>query len=223
MQLVQNKVFRRLFGAFRSFTLIELIVSILVVSIGLVVLFGIVLGTIRTRETIEKNSEREVSVLFVINELRKEIESLIACPKCRFILEEQGFFGRPFDRLMFVTYYGGDVREIEYFFEMEESGDGVAGNTCRMIKRVNKNLNIEHGGYSLQILDGIKEFNVRVFADGMWHERWSGVGMIPKFLEISLVFKYGQGERELRFFVEPKSEEILGGVGTIIKPPTIQK
>lgn len=200
----------------RAFTLVEVLVSIFIVSFSLAVLFGIVINTLNSREFIEKGADREVSVLFVMNELKREIESLYYCGiKCGFILQEVGYFGRPFDDIAFTTYYGGH-KEIEYFFEPEKGSD-----TAVMFKRVDLKLDgdLKSGGVAVKVVEGIKTFDVRVFGDKGWQERWNQQDGVPKFLEINAEFKYGRDKtRKLRMIVEVRHKDIIGGKGVIITP-----
>lgn len=204
--------------AFRAFTLLELLVSLAIVSFSVTVLFGIVLGVMRAGESIQKSTDREATLLYITYQLKRELESLYFCPHgCGVHLEEMGFFGRSYDKLIFTTLRSGLHEEIEYSFELpRESKD----DTANMIKRVDRSLDGDpmQGGYPLTILEGVKEFDVKVFANGTWHERWSTQNGAVQFLQISFVIKYGNSERKLRMFVEPVAEALVGAVGVIQTP-----
>lgn len=217
--------------SFASFTLIEVLISIMVVSFSLTILFGIVITTLESKKAIEKGVDREVTTALVIRELKRELESLYFSggKGGGLYVEELGYFGRPFDRLIFTTYYGGEHREIEYTFEPEEEGEG---NTARMIKRVDRDLDgdIKTGGYPLEILSGVKMFDVRIFNNGSWHERWNLGDGIPDFIEITLAVSGVAGKKKLisgeessekviRLFVEVGRKNLIGGKGRYILPP----
>ncbi len=227
----------------QAFTLLELLISIFIVSIGLVALFGIVVTTLMSRSTIEEGADREVTALLIMNEMKRELESIYACPQCSFVVEEMGFFGKPFDRLIFSTYYGQE-KEVEYRFELPR-GDKSRSDTTVMLKRVgrrSRNNEVGSGGYTLKVLDGIKEFDVRVFSGGVWHERLNLKGSAPQIIDIKMVIEYGsgdrkrgtgkvevgrgetgrgdigRGDREIRLLVEPRYEQVMGGRGVLLTP-----
>ncbi|MCX7734858.1 MAG: prepilin-type N-terminal cleavage/methylation domain-containing protein [bacterium] len=202
----------------RAFTLLELLVSIAIISFSVVVLFGIVLGVIRSGESIQKGADREATMLFITYQIKRELESVYFCPgKCGVYLEEMGFFGRPYDRLIFTTLQSGLHQEIEYSFEIPE---GSKEDVADMIKRVDREIGDDffQGGYPLKILDGVKEFDVKIFANGSWHERWSPQDGPIQFIQISGAIKYGNSERRFRMFVEPMAENVLGTTGVIQRP-----
>ena len=217
--------------SFASFTLIEVLVSIMVVSFSLAILFGIVITTLESKKMIEEGVDREVTTALVVRELKRELESLYFSggKGGGLYVEELGYFGRPFDRLIFTTYYGGEHREIEYTFEPEEEGEE---NTARMIKRVDRNLDgdIKTGGYPLEVLSGVKMFDVRIFNNGSWHERWDLPDGVPDLIEITIAVS-GIGKKNLtagaeaqekviRLFVEVGRKKLIGGKGRYIIPPT---
>lgn len=202
----------------KAFTLIELLISIAIVSFSITVLFGIVLGVMRSGETIQKGVDREATLIFITYQLKRELESVYFCPaKCGIYLEEMGFFGKPFDKLVFTTIQSGLHQEIEYSFELPEE---VKDDTAYMIKRIDKKIDGDFlkGGYPLKVLDGVKEFDVKVFAGGTWHERWSPQNGPVQFIQISGAIKYGASERKFRLFVEPKAENIIGTIGILQIP-----
>lgn len=215
-----------------SFTLIEILVSIMVVSFSLAILFGIVISTLESKKIIEKGVDREVTTALVVRELKRELESLYFSggKGGGLYVEELGYFGRPFDRLIFTTYYGGEHREIEYTFEPEEEGEDE--NTARMIKRVDRKLDgdIKTGGYPLEVLSGVKMFDVRIYNNGSWHERWNLPDGVPDLIEITIAVS-GMGnkkitagaeaqEKVIRLFVEVGRKKLIGGKGRYIIPPT---
>jgi hypothetical protein len=199
-----------------GFTLIEVIVSVFLVSFGIVVLFGVVFSMLNYRDFIEKSADRESTAIYVLNELKREFESVYSCKGCGFILQEMGFFGRPFDNIIFTTYYGGTHKEIEYVFEQEKGKE-----TARLLKRIDNKLDgdLRRGGFFVPILEGIRSFDVKAFGDKGWQERWDQADGIPKFIEINLSVEYGKGkERNFRIFVEPKHKDVIGGKGVLITP-----
>jgi len=203
-------------GKKSGFTLIEVIVSVFLVSFGIVVLFGVVFSMLNYRDFIEKSADRESTAIYVLNELKREFESVYYCKGCGFILQEMGFFGRPFDGIIFTTYYGGAHKEIEYVFEQEKGKE-----TARLLKRIDNKLDgdLKRGGFFVPILEGIKSFDVKAFGDKGWQERWDQTDGIPKFIEINLSVEYGKGkERSFRIFVEPKHKDIIGGKGVLVTP-----
>ncbi len=202
----------------KGFTLIELLVSIVIISFSITVLFGIVLGIIRSGESIQKGVDREATLLYITYQIKRELESVYFCPNnCGIYLEEMGFFGRPYDRLIFTTLHSGLHQEIEYSFEVPKDSKE---DTADMIKRIDKSLgeDLFQGGYPLKILDGVREFDVKLFANGTWHERWNPQNGPVQFIQISGAIKYGNTEKRFRLFVEPMSENILGTTGIIQKP-----
>jgi type II secretory pathway component PulJ len=204
------------FALLKGFTLIEVIVSVFLVSFGIVVLFGILFSMINYRDVIEKSADREATAIYVLNEFRREFESLYYCTKCGFILQEMGFFGKPFDSVIFTTYYGGTHKEIEYVFEQEKGKE-----TARLLKRIDNKLDgdLKRGGFFVPILEGIKSFDVKAFGDKGWQERWDQQDGIPKFIEVNLSLEYGKNkERNFRIFVEPRHKDIIGGRGVLITP-----
>lgn len=201
-----------------AFTLIELLISIAIISFGITVLFGIVLGTLRSSETIQQSTERESTLLYIMHQLKRELESAYFCPqKCGVYLEEMGFFGRTYDRLIFTTMIAGFHEEVEYSFGIPKD---VKDDTTHMVKRVDRKLDgdLLRGGYSLKILEGVREFDVKVFANGTWHERWNPNDGRIQFVQISGAIKYGNTERRFRMFVEPMAEDLFGVTGIHQRP-----
>jgi hypothetical protein len=204
----------------------------MVVSFSLTILFGIVVATLQSRKSIEEGVDREVTATFLVRELKREFESLYFSggKGGGLFIEEMGYFGKPLDHIIFTTYYGGGHREIEYRFEPEEG----TSNTARMIKRVDRNLDgdIKSGGYPLEVMRGVKMFDVRVFAKGSWHERWNPSDGLPDLIEINMIVegissslatakstdttKSREKDKSVRIFIEVRGKQIIGEKGRYI-------
>ena len=190
-----------------SFTLIELLISLAAFSFILVTLFLGITTSYESKLRAGKLSKTYSTAWTVLNTMKKEMESIYySRGTAGFILEEGGYFGNVYDRIIFTTLFKGH-EEVEYFIEPDtEKATGI------LKKRLDKKIdgNLRTGGLSLPIIENVTKFDVRVFDGNLWYERWDEQNGTPEVIEIKLEVKEG-GEKlkEIPFYliVNKKIEE----------------
>lgn len=188
-----------------GFTLVELSISILVLSILFTIMFGIYFGISRIITDSSPSAHARKDTLLALEMMRSSIN--------------QAFFHRDLDRLVFVGKRegGGDnrqdrltfaavhpgaesvgtpgVREVSFYLE-EEKDSGYTEQTYTLVRREDQMVDEDpgEGGAHYRVLRNVVALKLRYSLSGRdWRDEWNSkeTRRIPRLIQIQLRVKIG--------------------------------
>ncbi|MBK8994242.1 MAG: prepilin-type N-terminal cleavage/methylation domain-containing protein [Myxococcales bacterium] len=211
---------RRVVRLLRGFTLVELLVAIVVLSMISVLIYSAFAGMRRSREGIQRMGDRYREGRLAMARLTRELQSAyvsshvpidqsIIVVKTAFI----GTRGTPADRVDFASFasvrtdrdsHESDQAEISYFGEADDKKQG----TTNLVRRVSTrpDLKPERGGRIEILATDIDLFDLEYLdpLTGQWTETWDTsqatgqLGRLPYQVRIILVLNEGRRAAEGR-------------------------
>lgn len=196
-------------GKRRGFTLIELMLSILLVAIMMSAVYGVVVSTVQAQERIEELTFGTEIAPVILNQMRQDLESAVIPDDSKeFFLgsDKKGAYGDR-DRVDFVaavTAFGTDDADAEPRFHMlnevgyvlqdskERPGESV------LFRREDLWLDAEplRGGRLTELYDRMLALKLEYYDGQGWRETWATKdqgGKLPEAVRITIKLKVPDG------------------------------
>jgi general secretion pathway protein J len=203
----------------RAFTVLEVLVSVGIVSLIGVLIYGAFHGMSRSRRNMEQVNERHQQGRAAVARMARELASAFISGHVPFqplaYQRQTAFVGRderPADRVDFTAFanrrlgrdsHESDQAELSYF----AARDRDTGN-LDLVRRLGKHIDDhpERGGVVEVLAENIESFDVRYLdpVSNEWLETWDStqpaaqLGRLPAQVWLVLVLRQGVGERPVR-------------------------
>ncbi len=196
-----------------GFTLAELAIVILVLSLLLVVIFGVMNGiiTVSTRTSPEREARRRA--FFAMQVVKSSIEQAYYIANQKriwFVGRNDGLEGSRRDRLTFAAVHPGAediaapaVREVSYYLRQQNEEDGYT-----LIRREDEMIDDEpgKGGAHYELLRNVSSFKIRYRTNTKdWVDSWDSRNKqrLPIMVQIEILFLIKQKEQTLQSLALP--------------------
>jgi len=217
----------------RGFTLVEVLLTLSVLSVVLLLLLSAFTGTVRAREVLSSRSKEFRQVRLVMDRLGTELQGAVASPhreESALTCREDRFSGKPAATLVFTALREpesesgrppADVVKIRYFPRLSTDG---------------KNLEVHREQSDMPFLgsripsrealvaEGLQGFRVELYDGTSWHREWPPEGRPKSGLPKKLAFELSgmRGETYRREVPIPlagqEGELILSGRRQAVSP-----
>lgn len=155
----------------KGFTLLEVLISIAIISIILTALYSSFFMSKKAVDSLDDNLLRLQEMRMTLDVMRREVESVLFDsdkPYTIFKIENRDIYGRDSSSIMFTCFspYAPGPLAVSYFTEGEENNPFVLRKRSRWIK------DSERQDRSLDILEDIESFIVEARYRGEWVKAW---------------------------------------------------
>ena len=202
----------------RGFTLVELLLAVMLLSIMMTIVYGVIISTLKGQkqiETINRSSEIGPGLLA---QIRQDLDGafLPDAEGVYFVGYNRAGASGDRDRVDFVTSriaYGADLDEEQpVFHSVNEVGYQVRGSERDamlgvLYRREDYFLDKEPvvGGRLVELYDRVLHFSVTYYREGEWLDSWDGEklkGVMPEAVKVDLRLQMGDGDETVeRTFV----------------------
>ena len=208
-------------GSLRGITLLEVLVSVAILAMVSVLIYGAFDGMTRGKRGVAEVNQRYREGRLAIRRLAREIPSAFLSAHQPYnqslIVRETLFVGEnstPADRLDFTSFsyrrvlrdaHESDQNELSYF---GSSDPDVSGKTDLARRESNLiDLEADRGGAVQVLAEDIDLFDLEYLdpISGMWQERWDStsttgqLGRLPLQVKVTLVLRGGPGGQTIPF------------------------
>ncbi len=205
MNRTGRKKFARAFGVRAGFTLVELSISILVLSILFTIMFGIYFGINRIITQSTPTAIARKNTLLAMEMMRSSINQAFFhrdLDRLVFVGKKEGSGETRADRLTFAAVHPGAeslgtpaVREVSFYLE-EEKDTGYDERTFTLVRREDQHVDKEpgEGGAHYRVLKNVVGLQLRYSLSGReWRDDWNSkeTRRIPRLIQIQLRVKIG--------------------------------
>ncbi len=187
-------------GKARSFTLVELMVVVSIISVVALVIYR----TGRTSIDAVRRSSEELDVHLKARRVLIELEKDLRCTLARTPRGNLAFVGtrseqgKPYSRLEFFTYTRwpgfGDEMILPQKVTYEVVLDNTSGDRSLVTKRENRIADLTVGEEAKEVLlRGLEEFDLSYLSGGREFKEWSGMKNLPESVAVRLALRTTRG------------------------------
>lgn len=190
----------------RAFTLLELLVSVLIFSILIAVLYSTLFGSLRLRERAHDNEYDRLPHERLVTTLRADIRSAVV-PAGILAGPMLGLRDSAGDSIEFFAANGvvtarepwGDIQKIEYLLDDPQDGESPDGRV--LVRRTTRNLlatTIDEempGTTTWRLADGVETMTILYYDGTSWLESWDSTiveNEIPQAIRVRMEFAAGE-------------------------------
>jgi general secretion pathway protein J len=193
----------------KGFTLLEVLVSLALLSLLGVALYGTYFGLMRARERAATGMELRRELRTSLDTIRREIASAFFNRNNKslyFIVEDRDSFGKPASTLALTTLSlpvggpnpGSDLSEVKYSLREKEG--------IMVLTRQVKDAYLDTKALPYPQMEGLEGFLLECFDGGKWVKSWDTAlnGTLPKAVRITIRIKEGDKTEEFFAVSTPK-------------------
>lgn len=169
----------------KGFTLLEVLISIAIISIILIALYSSFFMSKKAVDSLDDNLLRLQEMRMTLDVMRREVESVLFDrdkPYTIFRIEGRDIYGRDASSIMFTcfSHLAPGPLTVSYFAEGEENNPLVLRKKSRLNpatagpgqRRGFSGTNLERQDRSVEILEDIESFTVEARYRGEWVKAW---------------------------------------------------
>ncbi len=186
----------------KGFTLLEVLVSLALLSLLSAALYSTYFGLMKARESATAGMDSRRDLRITLDLVRKEIASAFFNPnnkRLHFIVEDRDLFGKPASTLMLTTISvpGGDHGPVSDLVEVKYSPVEKEGKLA--LTRQARDVYLVSEPIPYPQMDELEGFLLECFDGRQWIKSWNTDlnGKLPKAVRVTIWFK--EGEKTVAF------------------------
>jgi len=180
-------------NSFTGFTLIEVLVTLTLLTIVLGAVYSSFFSVQRATERFDTVSLKYHEVRTTLDIMRREIEGSLlknpgeedeTKPKAAFIIKDRDIFGKNTSSLDFMSFSfkGSRLNAVSYYVKAKEK--------ILNLHKTEKPSVLESEGYSMEVIEEIEGFTVETRFNNKWVKTWdtANTDQLPEMVKISIEF-----------------------------------
>jgi general secretion pathway protein J len=196
-------------NSFTGFTLIEVLVTLTLLTIVLGALYSSFFSVQRATERFDNVSLKYHEVRTTLDIMRREIEGSLlknpgeedeTKPKAAFLIKDRDIFGKNTSSLDFMSFSfkGSRLNAISYYVKAKEK--------ILNLHKTEKPSVLESGGYAMEVIEEIEGFTVETRFNNKWVKTWdtANTDQLPEMVKISIEFNDNDKMVTLTEYARPR-------------------
>jgi general secretion pathway protein J len=196
-------------NSFTGFTLIEVLVTLTLLTIVLGALYSSFFSVQRATERFDNVSLKYHEVRTTLDIMRREIEGSLlknpgeedeTKPKAAFLIKDRDIFGKNTSSLDFMSFSfkGSRLNAISYYVKAKEK--------ILNLHKTEKPSVLESEGYAMEVIEEIEGFTVETRFNNKWVKTWdtANTDQLPEMVKISIEFNDNDKMVTLTEYARPR-------------------
>lgn len=177
---------KRIYPGQKGFTLLELLVSLALLSIILAAIYSTFFLSQKAIEGVDESLLKLQECRMTMDTMGREMDSILYSPVNKnsfFKIEDRDFFGKDASRVTFTSFSPlvPGLSVISYYVEEK---DGV----LTVFKKIKNASDTSRDPQVVEVIEKIEAFTVEVLNDGKWIKTWDAAetGKIPERIRVTV-------------------------------------